>query len=129
MPQKTTIRLQITPSEVLASLHLVEKLGGSTENRTFSSVCEQLYLSMLKTAMQNSGMKFLPDAEASLELKTRRERATLSVIPIEELSLDQKVEEQIKEARAQKIKESLEDYEPNIGEDFLSILRSQKDET
>ena len=123
MSKRTTIRLQISPSEVLASLTMIEKLGGNTTNRTFSSCCQQLYLSMLTTAMKNASLEFAPSDEAARELKKRAEDAIDTSPPLEELNLlENQVEQELSTSRMNKIKQGLEDFVPPQGSNDMSDI-------
>lgn len=109
--KKTTIRMSLTPSEVEASLELIESLPeGSTINRTFSSCIEQLFRAFLTTATNAKGIQWLTEAEASKALIARKEKLELNLnsVPMEEISLmEDKAAEIVKDERMEKIRQTI----------------------
>ncbi len=109
--KKTTIRMSLTPSEVEASLRLLEAIPeGSTINRAFSSCIEQLYRAFLTTATNAKDIPWLTEAEASKALIARKKTLDLNVtnISMEEISLvEDKAVEIAKEERMNQIKATL----------------------
>ena len=119
---KSTIRLSLKSNEILLSLEILEALGVSTENRSYSSCLEQLVGILLSSEAKHRNLSFKEMEDAKEELKRRKNPGKID--PTFQLSKEDYVEKMSKLFPAHKnlVGQTLEESFDELSETNLKQL-------